>query len=185
MFRSPEQLQPGRVVGRDGIGVITAHVEPIGKCERYERFCSVGGGAADVLKRCERCIRDDQIRDVVVKIRRTEAKAVLKERLLEPEIVSLAFLWLQIGIREKIECRKTNEQLGQARRLKSGAVARLQLGTDLRNDVGRRDSPGGFATEAFVLVPTDTRRGKQIVDDLRLQFSKTGDVAILSRDRAL
>ena len=120
-----------------------------------------------------------------MEISHAEANSVLPKGLFEPEIVALALFRLQIWIRKKIKRGKADEQLRQARRLKSGAVARFQLGADHWNDVGRRDSPGRFATETFVLVPANARRGEQIVNDLRLQFAKTGDVAILSRDRTL
>src|SRR5262249_27243783 len=120
-----------------------------------------------------------------MKIGSAEANVILPERLLESQIVSLAFLRLKIRVREKIERREANEQLGEAWRFESGAITRLQLRLRNRNDVGRRDAPRGLAAKAFVLTPTHARGREQMVHDLRLQFAEPRNVSVPGCDRAV
>src|SRR5260370_2387596 len=125
MFRPSQQLQASRIVGRISIGIIRAELESVRYRERCEDLGSIRRGPADIFQRRESRIRVDQVLDLVVKVSHAEANSILQDRLFEPEVVTLTFLWAQIWIRETIESRKADEQLGQARRLKSGAVPRL------------------------------------------------------------
>ena len=109
MFGPPQKLQARRVINRIGISVIAAHLEAVGHRHGDKCFHALGGGLPDIFQRGESRVRVDQILDVIVKIGRAETEPFSHQRLLESEIVSFAFLRLQIRVREKIERRKADE----------------------------------------------------------------------------
>ena len=105
MFRPAQQLQTGRIIDRVGVGIIGPHLETLRHRKRQKRFDALRRGRPDILQRSEGRIRGDQVRDVVMKIGRTEEYSLLGQRLFEPEIESFAFLGLEVRIREEIEGR--------------------------------------------------------------------------------
>src|SRR5689334_7270350 len=101
-----------------------------------------------------------------MKISGAKSKAIIPQWLFESNVVTLALFRFQVWVRKKIEGRKTDEELGQARRFKAGAVTCLELRAYLGNQVGRGDSPGCLAAEALVLIVANARSSKKIVHDL-------------------
>ena len=80
MFGPAEQLQTRPIVGRDGVSVIGAYLEPIGYGHRGEDFRSVGRRLADILERSEGRIRVDQVPNLVMEVSRTEANSIFQQR---------------------------------------------------------------------------------------------------------
>ena len=93
------------------------------------RLDALGGGLPYVRKgrdesdRIERS--DDEVGDIIVEVGRTERDPIVQQRLLEAGVDSAAGLRLEVGIGDRIECRKVHIQFGQSRRLEAGAVREL------------------------------------------------------------
>src|SRR5262249_19542684 len=130
--RPAQKLLVGPGVDRVGIGVIGAELQLFVHGDGNESLHTLGGGFIDVYQRTAQACRIkegvDEISELDVEIGRSEADAIVEQRLLEAGIITSALLRLEVRIGEEVEFGKVDEQLSQGRRLETSAEAGLELG---------------------------------------------------------
>src|SRR6266851_3830148 len=102
-----------QVIIRDRKGVVGAQCEPIERPILGEALDAIGRRAADVYVGSKGIVQGDQVGYVVVEVCSTERGGLLRQGLLEAEIVAEARLGLEVRIGKEVERRQVDEELVQ------------------------------------------------------------------------